>query len=179
MNALRRGMLYLGLMLLPMAFMPTAQAGEIIPLAVDLHKTGQTAKKNNLPVVIFFTASWCNYCHKLEQNIIQPLLINTRIEEYAVFQQVIMDKPHWMMKDFKGRSLEMEQYPEKIGVQVAPTTLVFDSNGNQIAEPILGLTLEEHYPSNLERRINQGLKALGNPKRLDIYQLIDDGLKPK
>ncbi|WP_029406856.1 thioredoxin family protein [Thiomicrorhabdus sp. Milos-T2] len=150
------------------------KAGEILPLAVDLQKTANTAKKYNIPVVIFFTATWCHYCKKLEENIIHPLLETTNIEDYAEFRQVIMDRAHWQMKDFSGKDIEMKTFPPSQKVIVAPTTHVYNSKGELIAEPILGLTLEEFYPGNLEQVINQGLKALGNDKRVDIYKMIKE-----
>lgn len=79
-----------------------------------------------------------------------------------------------MMKDFAGNDIEMKTYGPKLGVKVAPTTMFFNSKGEQIAEPIIGLTLEEHYPGNLEKRINQALEALGNPKRIDIYKMVEE-----
>lgn len=157
-----------------LVFSQTLPAGEILPLAVNLQKSGKTAQERNVPVVIFATATWCGYCKKLEENILEPLLQTTNIENYAEFSQLIMDKSHWMMKDFSGKDIEMRQLPDRLGVMVAPTTLFFDGNGKQIAPPILGLTLEEHYPSNLERGINQALEALGNPKRVDIYKMVEE-----
>ena len=152
----------------------TAKAGEILPLAVDLQKTAKTAQTHNIPVVIFYTATWCNYCKKLEENILHPLLETTDIENYAEFRQVVMDKAHWMMKDFAGNDLEMKTYAPTQKVKVAPTTLVYNAKGELIAEPIIGLTLEEFYPGNLEKAINQGLKALGNEKRIDIYKMVEE-----
>ena len=149
-------------------------AGEILPLAVDLQKSGQAANQRNVPVVVFATATWCGYCKNLEENILEPLLQTTNIESYAEFSQLVMDKSHWRMKDFSGKDIEMRQLPDQLGVMVAPTTLFFDGNGKQIAPPILGLTLEEHYPSNLERGINQALEALGNPMRVDIYKMVNE-----
>ncbi|MBO1923128.1 MULTISPECIES: thioredoxin fold domain-containing protein [Thiomicrorhabdus] len=149
-------------------------AGDVLPLAVDLQKAGQSAAKKNVPVVIFATATWCNYCKKLEQNILYPLLQTTDLEEYGHFSQLVLDKDHWMMKDFQGRDIEMKTLGPKLGVKVAPTTLIFDSQGNQIADPIIGLTLEEFYPGNLERAINQALEKLGNPKRVDIYKMVEE-----
>ena len=151
-----------------------AQAGEVLPLAVDLQKTGASAAKHNVPVIIFATATWCNYCKKLEENILFPLLQTTKLEEYGEFKQLLLDKAHWMMKDFDGNDIEMKTYGPKLGVIVAPTTMFFNSKGEQIAEPIIGLTLEEHYPGNLEKRINQALEALGNPKRVDIYKMVEE-----
>ena len=165
----------MGLFILIWASLPfqSTYAGEILPLAVDLQKSAKTAEKHNIPVVIFYTATWCNYCKKLEQNILHPLLETTNIEDYAEFRQVVMDKAHWMMKDFDGTDLEMKSYGPLQKVRVAPTTLVYNHQGELIAEPIIGLTLEEFYPGNLERAVNQGLKALGNPKRLDIYKMVN------
>ncbi|WP_040726177.1 thioredoxin fold domain-containing protein [Thiomicrorhabdus sp. Kp2] len=158
-------------LLLPVS---NSQAGEILPLAVDLQKTAKTAEKHNIPVVVFFTATWCNYCKKLEENILHPLLETTNIENYAEFRQIIMDKAHWQMKDFSGNDIEMKTFAPSQKVIVAPTTYVYNSQGELIAEPILGLTLEEFYPGNLEKAINQGLKALGNEKRLDIYKMVEE-----
>ncbi|MDG6773652.1 hypothetical protein QCB45_04855 [Thiomicrorhabdus sp. ZW0627] len=150
------------------------KAGEVLPLAVDLQKTGKVAEKFQVPVVIFYTATWCNYCKMLEENIITPLLETTPIEEYAQFQQVLLDKEHWMMKDFAGNDVEMKTFGPSQGIVVAPTTHFYNSKGEQIAEPIIGLTLEEHYPANLEKRINEALEKLGNKKRLDIYKLVEE-----
>jgi len=151
-----------------------AQAGEVLPLAVDLQKTGATALKHNVPVVVFATATWCNYCKKLEQNILFPLLQTTDLESYGEFTQLILDKAYWTMTDFNGNKVEMKAYGPQLGVKVAPTTLFFNGKGEQIAEPIIGLTLEEHYPGNLEKRINEALEALGNPKRVDIYKMVEE-----
>ena len=160
--------------LLAMSFSHSVKAGKVVPLAVDLEKSAKTAANHNIPVVIFYTATWCNYCHKLEENILNPLLQTTDLEDYAEFRQVLLDMPHWMMKDFAGNDLEMKTYGPKQNVKVAPTTLVYNSKGEIIAEPIIGLTLEEFYPGNLEKAINQGLKALGNEKRLDIYKMVEE-----
>lgn len=151
-----------------------ARAGEILPLAVDLHKTAATAAKHQVPIVIFVTATWCNYCRRLEQNILEPLFETTDLESYGEFRQLLLDKSHWMMKNFDGSDIEMKKLGPKLGVKVAPTTLFFNSKGEQIAEPIIGLTLEEFYPGNLERSLNQALKALGNPRRVDIYKMVDE-----
>lgn len=152
----------------------SALAGEILPLAVDLQKSAKTAAKHNIPVVIFYTATWCNYCKKLEENILHPLLETTNIEDYAEFRQIVLDKSHWMMKDFQGKDIEMKTYGPLQRIRVAPTTLVYNSQGEVIAEPIIGLTLEEFYPGNLEKAINQGLQALGNSKRVDIYKMVEE-----
>jgi len=150
------------------------KAGEILPLAVDLKKSAITAEQHNIPIVVFYTATWCNYCKKLEENIIHPLLERTEIESYAEFRQVIMDKAHWRMKDFAGNDIEMKSFAPTQKVKVAPTTLIYNSKGELIADPIIGLTLEEFYPGNLERAINLALKVLGNDKRLDIYKMVNE-----
>ncbi|GKT11887.1 MAG: hypothetical protein ISEC1_P0860 [Thiomicrorhabdus sp.] len=151
-----------------------SKAGDVLPLAVDLYKAGITADKNKVPVVIFVTATWCNYCRRLEENILEPLFLTTDLESYGEFSQLLLDKPHWMMKDFNNNNIEMKTLGPKMGVKVVPTTLFLNSKGEQIAEPIIGLTLEEFYPGNLERSLNQALKVLGNPKRVDIYKMVDE-----
>ena len=154
------------------AFSLSAQARGVLPLTVDLSKNAVEAKERKIPIVIFATATWCGYCKKLEQNIINPLLETTEIEKYAEFSQLVLDKSGWNVILFDGTRIEMSKLGDQLGVMVAPTTIFLDHEGNQIAEPILGLTLEEFYPSNLERQINIALEKLGNPMRLDIYKMV-------
>jgi thiol:disulfide interchange protein len=159
---------------------PNVYAGEILPLAVDLKKDAQTAQQHQVPIVLFFTATWCGYCKKLEENILNPLFERTDLESYGEFRQVVMDKSHWMMKDLNGQAIEMKTLGPALKIKVAPTTLFLNAQGQQIAEPIVGLTLEEFYPGNLEKSLNQALSALGNPKRVDIYKMVEDAeFKPK
>jgi len=154
-------------------FSGVAKANQTLPLAVNLQETGKIAKQHTIPVVIFYSAKWCHYCHILEQNIIDPLLTNTTIEDYAEFRKVSLSEADWNLTVFNGETMGMEAFAMQQKVQFTPTTIVYNGDGQIITKPILGLTLEEFYPANLEKAINDGLKALGNDKRLDIYKLMD------
>ncbi len=59
-----------GFLLLSGAISGCANANDAFPLATDLQKTAEVAAKKNVPVVIFYTASWCHYCHILERDIL-------------------------------------------------------------------------------------------------------------
>jgi thioredoxin-related protein len=145
-----------------------------LPLIVDMQKTAKVAKEHKVPIVLFVTASWCHYCHKLKENIIEPLIETTNIEDYAEFREVILDKKNWHLKDFDGNLTDMETFAAHLNAGFTPTTLFLSPDGNEIAERIVGLTLEEYYPHYLEEGINTSLKKLGNPKRLDINNLKFD-----
>ena len=164
--------------LLWLSWLPHTQAASPLKLASNLQESAKAAHLNQRPIVIFYTATWCRYCKRLEQNIIDPLLLNTQIEDYADFRQVVLDNDKASIIDFDGKTYKMKDYAAVKGVRFVPTTMVYNREGNAIAEPILGLTLEEFYPGNLERAINQGLKAINSSKRLDIYQLINQNEKP-
>ena len=164
--------------LLWLSWLPYTQAASPLKLVSNLQESAKAAHLNQKPIVIFYTATWCRYCKRLEQNIIDPLLLNTQIEDYADFRQVVLDNDKASIIDFDGKTYKMKDYAAVKGVRFVPTTMVYNREGNAIAEPILGLTLEEFYPGNLERAINQGLKAINSPKRLDIYQLVNERSEP-
>ncbi len=145
-----------------------------LPLAVDMQKTAHIAAQKKVPIVLFMTASWCHFCHRLKENIIDPLLIHTNLADYAEFREVVQDKDGWHMKDFQGHLVDMPVFAKKLKATLTPTTLFFDPQGHEISERIIGLTLEEHYPFYLQQGINEGLKKLGNPKQLDINKLQFD-----
>lgn len=153
---------------------PISQAEGPLPLIVDLQKTAKVAKEHKVPIVLFVTASWCHYCHKLKENIIEPLITTTNIEDYAEFREVILDKKNWHLKDFDGNLTDMKTFAKRLNAGFTPTTIFLSPDGKEIAERIVGLTLEEYYPHYLEEGINTSLKKLGNPKRLDINNLKFD-----
>lgn len=139
--------------------------GKQLPLMVDLQKTQQMAKKKNVPIVVFVTASWCHYCEILKHNVLNPIIEHTDILQYAEFRELIVDAKRWNLTDFNGERINMPIIAKRYKASFTPTTLFLSPDGKELSRRIVGLTLEEFYPHNLEVGIKESLKKLGNPNR--------------
>lgn len=148
------------------------KAGEILPQAVDLQATATVAKSHKVPVILFMTATWCHYCERLKENIMFPMMQHTRIEDYAEFREVYIDRPGWNIRDFDGNPLNMKEFAKRYKVFVTPTTLFLNEKGEIIADTVLGLGLEEHYPVQLDRSMNKALEVMGSENRINVLKLI-------
>lgn len=156
--------------LLTLTFTSISQAqmireGVQLPMMIDLSKTQAIAKKKNVPIVVFVTASWCNYCEILKHNVLNPIIEHTDILKYAEFRELIVDAKQWNLLDFDGSRIKMPVIAHRYKATFTPTTLFLSPDGKEISKRIIGLTLEEFYPHNLEVGIKNSLKVLNNPNR--------------
>lgn len=149
----------------PAANAQMIREGIQLPLMVDLEKTKAIAEKKNVPIVVFVTASWCHYCEILKHNVLNPIIEHTDILQYAEFRELIVDAKHWKLKGFKGERINMPIFANAYRATLTPTTLFLSPDGKELSDRIVGLTLEEFYPHNLEVGIKNALKKMGNPNR--------------
>jgi len=91
-----------------------------------------TAKKNNKPLLLFFTGSdWCGWCKKMDQEVFAS----------PDFAKGVGNDFNFVEIDFPmNKPLPPEQQEEnnrlkkKYGVTGYPTIIILDSNGNFVAE---------------------------------------------
>jgi hypothetical protein len=61
------------------------------------------------------------------------------------------------MKNFHGDKTPHRQFAGENGVRFVPTIMVFDTEGNLLAKPVVGLGTIDYYGEHLDQAINQGL----------------------
>jgi thiol:disulfide interchange protein len=81
----------------------------------DVHSALQAAHASHRPVVMFVTAKWCQYCHKLENDTFTNPAIAHKLQNGFV--------PLWIDADENPKLLE------KFKVDMFPAMLVFGPDG--------------------------------------------------
>ena len=79
-----------------------AFAGDsVIKWHTDVHSALQDARATNKPVVLFFTAKWCQYCHKMENDTFTNPAIAHKLNNSFVPLLVDVDEHQDLVDKFK------------------------------------------------------------------------------
>jgi len=132
-----------------------ALATEIKILAVsDLEEDGRRAQDIHAVIILYFAASECRYCMRLEEAVLEPMLRSTHYDS-----QVILRKVDWrsssMAVGFSGQNISLHSLSEHYAVKVTPTLVFVDSEGRELAPRILGFKSADFFWYYLDRRIHK------------------------
>ena len=127
-----------------------------VPYARDLQKDAHAAKDKNGIVLVVFSSAFCSYCDTVLNEFLIPMSRNADYQAKTVMRKV--DTTSTMdFKDFQGNKISFRKFAGQNGVHMVPTVMVFDSEGHQLAKPLVGLTTVDYYGFYLDEAINQGL----------------------
>jgi thioredoxin-related protein len=135
-----------------------------VPVARDLQKDAELAKKKNGVVLVMFAGEHCSYCETVLNEFLIPMSRNADYQSKLVMRKVELSS-YQTMKDFFGDKTPHRHFAGDKGVRMVPTVMVFDSSGRLLAKPVVGLGTIDYYGYHLDQAIDQGLaKVRGLPE---------------
>ncbi len=141
-----------------------AQASQL-PSAQNLHQLGSQAIERKIPIVLMFSARWCEFCAILKEEVLAPMAANPAYEgQIAFFRVVHIDRPDLPLVDFSGQRTTHHDFAERFDVDLTPTVWIVDGQGRTLTEPLIGLPggTVETYSETLFARLEAALKKLGH-----------------
>ncbi len=136
-----------------------------LPSAHDLQQLGQRAQAEKIPIVLMFSAQWCEFCAILKEEVLGPMAANPAYEgRIAFFRVVHIDRSDLPLVDFDGAETRHHDFAERFEVDLTPTVWIVDGRGRPLAEPLVGLpggTIET-YSETLFARLETALQRLGH-----------------
>jgi len=143
-----------------------------MPEAQNLQKDGELSRAEKRPIVLYVSASWCDYCEVLKEEILNPVMMSEEYQD-VIFRNVILDSPS-PFYGFNGVKVDQRDYMFKqYRTEVTPTLVFVDPEGRQTYEMIAGYANLEFYLFYLNQGINATYMALGSDKR------VQSGKPPK
>lgn len=139
-----------------------ALAEEGVPYARDFQKDAQSARDKNGVVLVIFSGAFCSYCETVLNEFLIPMSRNADYQSKLVIRKVETSST-LELKDFQGHKTPHRKFAGQSGVRMVPTVMVFDSEGRQLAKPVVGLTTVDYYGYYLDQAINQGLEKVRRP----------------
>jgi len=130
-----------------------------VPLARDLTLAGRQAERACVPLLLEFAADDCEYCTLLEEEILNPTLLNRDYEQRVLMRKLVLDRST-RLHDFSGQSIDASVLASQYEVFVTPTLLFVDSKGRELAERMVGVTTLDFYGGYLDQALDVAQEKL-------------------
>lgn len=149
------------LLLAILAWVPSAfGAGpERLAPAADLVRDARELRARKLPLMVLFSQGACGWCDKARNEYLLPMQRDPAYRERVLIRQVDLDSDAPLL-DFAGRRTTHRQFAASEHARVTPTVTVYGPDGARLAEPIVGVRLEDFYAAYLDRAVEEGLAKL-------------------
>ncbi|MDH5378708.1 MAG: thioredoxin fold domain-containing protein [Gammaproteobacteria bacterium] len=129
-----------------------ANSGERLPAVENLQRLSVKALADNKPIVLLFTAEHCEYCEKLKEEIIYPMLISPESHLSSLVREVDIESQLDMV-NFEGSTLTYSTFAKNENVFVTPTVLIYQPGTKEVSQRIVGYNGSDFYISRLETAI--------------------------
>lgn len=124
--------------------------------ARDLSALSAQAADNKQVIMLEISASYCGYCELLEEEILKPMLRSGDYHDSVLIRKIELDG-YYDIFDFTGDKTTPEKLVKHYRVPVTPTLLFLDSEGNEVAERILGINSLDFYGGYVDDAIEKAL----------------------
>ena len=135
-----------------------AGAQDLVPVTEDLARTGAESRQRGLPILLVFSAEDCEYCQRLEEELLVPML-RQGLGRRAVVRKVMLDS-YGPLRDFSGARSSADREALLRDVDVTPTLLFTDAAGRELAPRIVGYQSTEMYGAYVEAALAEAARRL-------------------
>ncbi|MEK6749338.1 MAG: thioredoxin fold domain-containing protein [Pseudomonadota bacterium] len=118
----------------------------------DLQSAGKLARQRGVPVMVVFSARHCEYCERLQNEHVDPMLLQAEYREHLVVLRVTVDRPG-DIRDFAGVAVPPDEFANRYAVQITPTVIFFDDQGRMLTKKLEGYTNPAFYGYYLDDAI--------------------------
>ena len=136
-----------------------AAAAPKVSVVTDLSALSPESAQRKVPILLMFAAEDCEYCERLEEDVIRPMMISGEFDRRAIVRKVMLDSPA-KLKDFSGKKLNVDNYATQHKVRVTPTLMFVDANGKELAPKVIGYQTSDFYAAYLDVAIDASRDSL-------------------
>ena len=125
----------------------------------DLGELKRQAEKNNLPVLLLFTAEYCGYCEIIRDEFLLPMIRSGDYDSTILIRQVYVESYHHLRNE-KGEEITGDVLAQKYNIKLTPTIVFIDSEGKELTERLVGVGNVYYFGGTLDNHIDQAVKTL-------------------
>ncbi len=133
-----------------------ASASDDIQWANDLQADAAQIITNNTLMVLFVTASYCEYCELLREEVFQFLADDPRF----LLRELVLDADQQPITGFDGQPTNHATYGKQQNIQLTPTVLFLGPDGEEIAERMIGVLTLDFYTYYLDEQVKSARDQL-------------------
>ncbi|MGD8910098.1 MAG: thioredoxin fold domain-containing protein [Chromatiales bacterium] len=152
-------LLHLLLPLILLAGPQLAAGAHSLPQAVDLQRLGDSAEQRRIPILLMISQYHCSFCELMKREVLNPMRISGDYTDRVLMRELLID-PGETVTNFDGHREAAESFSSRYQVQVTPTLLFLDGDGNEVAERILGINTIDYLLFYIEEAIETATKTM-------------------
>lgn len=127
----------------------------------NLQSLSRQATQKQLPIMLLFSAQWCEYCQVLKSHVLNPMMKSGLYEgKWGLFRHVGIDEPEPLTL-ISGRTINKAKWAYQLNADLTPTVLFLDGNGNEVAERLVGISEITLFSALVHARLNDAYQAMG------------------
>lgn len=120
----------------------------------DLQTLAKQMNAKKLGVMIMFHASYCEYCERLEEDLLLPMLRSGEYDEKIFIRKIQIDSSDDLI-NFNGQAVTTSQLSTLYGADMTPTLVFLDASGEEQSERILGYTTPDFFSAYVDKGIDE------------------------
>jgi thioredoxin-related protein len=90
--------------------------------------------------------------------VLKPLMLNGKYKDRIIIKKLEVNS-YSDVTGFDGEQYSTDQISRMYNVDLYPTLVFFDANGNEISQRIVGITVLEYVADRLEKAIDESIQA--------------------
>ena len=147
-----------------------SQAETKVPVTNNMATVASLASRNELPILLIFSAQHCSYCELLEEEILKPMILSGDYQDQVLIYKVMLDEGTSII-NFQGKSTTTDELALQYGVYVTPTILFLDNRGKELSERLLGINTVEMFGGLVDKGIDESNHKLQLRKKRLVSNL--------
>ena len=112
-----------------------------------------------LGLLVMFHASYCEYCERLEEDLLLPMLRSGEYDEKILLRKIQIDSSDDLI-NFNGKKITTSQISSLYGAEMTPTLVFLDASGEEQSERILGYTTPDLFSAYVDKGIDELYKVV-------------------
>ena len=136
---------------------------DMLPVPQNLQREAAQAHADRRAFLLMFSLPGCGYCKVVRRNYLMPLLRDASPADRPVIREVQITSRD-SLQGFDGKATTQSALATRYGVQVAPTVIVVNAEGELLADPIVGGDNNGFYSAYLDRALEAAEKQFTNQR---------------
>lgn len=136
-----------------------ARAADGLVHAANFQADARTAAKRRVPILVVFTTPQCPYCERVKHDYLIPMHKDPAYRNRVIIREVTIGASD-PLTGFDGASTTEGAFAAGHKVFMVPTIQVFDEQGNNVGDAIVGLLNPDYYFGYLEGAIDAGVSKV-------------------
>ena len=105
---------------------------------------------------MLFSRRNCAFCDQVLREFLVPMQHNEEYDTKVIMRQIDVGSSA-KLRLFSGKNTTQKLFAKENNIFLTPTIKLFDAEGNELAEPLIGLTTPDYYGGFLDQRIDEAL----------------------